>query len=207
CVQAQLAEVERRIIVTCPLRRSSMHTMTVMPYETHTWTIDDLAALPDDGQRYEIIDGVLFVSPAPIPLHQRAIRKLLIVLESACPPELEVFLSPLDYQPHQRTSVQPDLLVVRNGDMNPKNLTIAPLLAVEVLSPSSKRRDLVLKHSVYADCGVASYWVVDPEAASIRAWNLADGGYTEAGDTSGERPITLDQPYPVTVVPAQLLCR
>jgi len=181
--------------------------MSVMPREKHDWTVADLEELPDDGLRYELIDGALIVSPAPIPVHQRVIGKLFKLLEAACPPELEVFLSPLDFQPNQRTSVQPDLLVVREGDMNYKNLAVAPLLAVEVLSPSSKRRDLMLKHSVYAECGVAAYWVVDPEEVSLRAWQLVEGYYVDVGHASGEQPLTLTQPYPVTLIPAQLVRR
>lgn len=184
-----------------------MNPMSVMPREKYDWTVDDLEELPDDGLRYELIDGTLIVSPAPIPVHQRVIGKLFTLLQAACPPDLEVFLSPLDFQPNPRTSVQPDLLVVRDGDMNPKNLNVAPLLAIEVLSPSSKRRDLMLKHSVYAECGVGSYWVVDPEEVSLRAWQLVDGYYTDAGYARGEQTITLDQPYPVTIAPAQLMIR
>ncbi len=64
---------------------------------TDDWTVDDLARLPDDGLRYELVDGVLLVSPAPRPLHQRAVLELALLLREACPEDLEVFVAPLDF--------------------------------------------------------------------------------------------------------------
>ncbi|MGI8648460.1 MAG: Uma2 family endonuclease [Mycobacteriales bacterium] len=184
-----------------------MAFMTVMHRATNDWTVADLENLPNDGLQYELIDGVLIVSPAPIPLHQRAVGKLFTVLNSGCPPELEVFFAPLDFQPNFRTSVQPDVLVVRVADLGEKNLTVAPLLAVEVLSPSTRRKDLVLKRSVYQDAGVAAYWVFDPDEPSFRAWELREGQYTEAGFAAGKEKLTLNNPYPVTICPNGIITR
>ena len=177
----------------------------VMPRESRDWTVRDLEQLPDDGLQYELLDGVLLVSPAPIPRHQRAVGEMFLLLHRACPPELEVFLAPLDWQPDERTSLQPDLLVVRRDLIGEKNLTDRLELAVEVLSPSTRRKDLVLKYSKYADAGVASYWVVDPQAPSITAWDLVDGGYQPAGEAPGEQAVTRHRPSPVTVPPADLI--
>jgi Uma2 family endonuclease len=72
-----------------------MTTMTVLP-RGHTWTVDDLRNLPDDGLRYELVDGTLLVSAAPSKLHQRALGNLHVLLRAGCPAHLEVFLAPTD---------------------------------------------------------------------------------------------------------------
>ena len=87
------------------------------------WTVDDLETLPDDGLRYELLDGTLIVSPAPVPRHQRAIVRLVLLLSAACPADHEVFVAPLDWQPDRRTSLEPDLLVVRKDRIGEKNIT------------------------------------------------------------------------------------
>lgn len=80
-----------------------------------------------------------------------------------------------------------------------------PLLAVEVLSLSTRRFDLLLKRSRYEAAGCPSYWVVDPDVLSITAWELRDGGYVLTGEASGDQSLTLTTPYPITVVPGRLL--
>ncbi|MGH3095699.1 MAG: Uma2 family endonuclease [Streptosporangiales bacterium] len=178
--------------------------MTALPHEPE-WTVDDLDALPDDGLQYELLDGLLLVTPVPIPIHQGVIGNLYLVLRDACPAGLTVFLAPLDWRPDLRTSLQPDLLVVRRDEIGEKNVTYPELaLAVEVLSPSTRRKDLVLKRSKYEDAGVGSYWVVDPKEPSVQAWDLVDGRYVETGVARGAEPVTLDRPFPVTLIPADL---
>ncbi len=181
-----------------------MTSVTVMP-RGGDWTVADLADIPDDGLQYELADGVLLVSPAPRPVHQRVIGRLFQLLQAAVPPELEVFFAPLDFQPSRRTSLQPDLLVVRRSDVGELNITAPLLLAVEVLSPSTRAKDLILKHGLYRDSGVASYWVVDPLVPSLTAWQLVDGGYVEVAQVEGDQATTLTAPFEVTVTPAQLL--
>src|SRR5437762_11748064 len=75
------------------------------------WTVDDLDALPDDGLQVELFDGVLVVSPAPVPVHQDAILGMAVLVRAACPPELEVFVAALDFRPNLRNSFQPDVLL------------------------------------------------------------------------------------------------
>ena len=92
-----------------------MSVVTVLPRD-HAWTVKELATLPDDGLRYELVDGTLLVSAAPSKLRQRAVGNLYLLLRAVCPPELEVFLAPTDYQPTASRSLQPDLLVVSRDD-------------------------------------------------------------------------------------------
>jgi Uma2 family endonuclease len=181
-----------------------MVAMTVLPRD-HEWTVADLEALPEDGLRYELVDGTLLVSPAPTRLHQRCLSNLLWVLRQACPPEFEVLPAPTDFQPTMRRSLQPDVLVCRRDDPGVKALTEPLLLAVEIVSPSSRSVDLVLKRELYGQAGVASYWVVDPDVPSITVWDLDSGGFGEAIVVSGDAVLTVKLPFPMTVVPSALL--
>ncbi|MFC9690757.1 Uma2 family endonuclease [Kribbella sp. NPDC056951] len=167
----------------------------------------DLDLMPDDGRRYELIDGNLLVSPAPVPQHQRAVGGLHVLLYAACPQELEVFVAPLDVALGPDTVLQPDLLVARHADVGEKDLPVAPLLAVEVLSPSTRRFDLMLKWSRYQDAGCAAYWVVDPDTPSLIAWELRDGAYVQVAKVTGDETAYLTSPFEVSVVPANLFCR
>jgi Uma2 family endonuclease len=106
------------------------------------YTVDDLAGMPDDGRRYELLDGELLVSPAPGRLHQRAVVRLCGLLDDACPPELEVLVAPFGVRQGDKTELETDVLVARVADLNPRHLPVAPLLAVEVLSPSTTMVDL-----------------------------------------------------------------
>jgi len=182
-----------------------MTDMTVMPRESHDWTVHDLDLIPDDGLQYELLDGALLVSPAPVPSHQRAAARLYLLLAAACPPDLEVFFAPLDWRPDSRTSLQPDLLVVRKEDIGPANITAPLLLAVEVLSPSTRRKDAVYKRSKYEDSGVAGFWIVDPVIPSTTALDLVDGRYVVVGEATGDAAVTLNKPFAVTVIPSALI--
>jgi Uma2 family endonuclease len=171
------------------------------------WTVDDLDRLPDDGLQYELLDGMLLVTPAPIPVHQRAIRKLTRAIEDACPASMEVFISPLDWRPDLSTSLQPDLLVVHNEDVGPKNITAPLVLAVEVLSPSTRGKDLLLKRVKFEEKGVENYWIVDPKEPSITALQLTAGRYERVATAAGDEVAELTSPFPLRVVPAELIVR
>ena len=168
-------------------------------------TYADLEHMPDDGHRYELLDGVLIVSPAPRPLHQRAVLHLAIRLSAACPRELEVLVAPLDVVLAVDTALQPDVLVARRSDLTTKNLPAAPVLAVEVLSPSTRRIDLLLKRSRYEAAGVASYWVVDPDAPSLTVFELRAGRYGTAVEVRGAERYEASRPFVLTLTPAELV--
>jgi Uma2 family endonuclease len=184
-----------------------MAVMTGLSRDSASWTIDDLEQLPDDGQRYELLDGVLLVSPAPVVKHQAAVHSVARALDSVCPPEFVVLIAPVDWQPDRRTSFQPDVLVTPNRDLGVKNLTEPLTLAVEVLSPSTRSQDLLGKRLKYESAGVASYWVVDPEAPSVLAWDLIDGHYQVVGEAQGDQQLSLLQPFPITLSIGSLLAR
>lgn len=182
-----------------------MGVMTVIPRTGEEWTVDDLDTLPDDGLQYELLDGLLLVTPAPSLAHQRASKRLLMLLDAACPPGFEAFHAPLDWRPDPRTSLQPDLLVIRNEDAGIKNVTAPLVLAVEILSPSTRRKDQLLKRSKYEDAEVQSYWIVDPDEPSLLALNLVDGAYATAVRARGTERAILDAPFTLEVTPADLV--
>lgn len=181
-----------------------MTTMTSLPWG-RPLTRDDLDTMPDDGHRYELLDGVLLVSPAPRMLHQRAVGRVFQALSAACPPECEAFVARLDVVLAEDTVLEPDVLVGRRADFTDRDLPAPPLLVVEVLSPSTRRFDLLLKRSRFEAAGTPAYWVVDVDEPSVTAWALRDGVYVEAGHARGEQPLQLAEPFPVTVVPARLV--
>ncbi|WP_456696570.1 Uma2 family endonuclease [Aeromicrobium sp. P5_D10] len=165
----------------------------------------DLDRMPDDGHRYELIDGLLIVSPAPSPTHQRAAFKVALALHPTCPLGLEVFLAPLDVSLGDDTVVQPDVLVARSSDLTERDLSAAPVLAIEVLSPSTRGYDLLLKKDRLQRAGCAHYLVVDPEIPAITAWALHDGTYVEVASANGDQEFRVTKPFPVTAIPAALI--
>lgn len=175
------------------------------------FTVEDLERTPDDGRRYELLDGVLLVSPAPGVWHQEVALELAIRLRAACPPELHVVIAPFEWRRDRGTALQPDVLVARREALlavqGGRFLAEPPTLAVEVLSPSSRRIDRLSKLSAYEEAGVASYWLVDPdpEAPSLHALDLVDGRYVEVGCPCGEQVWQAERPFPVTVCPADLV--
>jgi Uma2 family endonuclease len=124
----------------------------------HPFTKGDLDAMPDDGNRYEIIDGALIVTPAPSWQHQGAVTAIWYRLHRACLPDMRVFVAPLDVEYAEDTVVQPDVLVVHRSDLGEHNLEGHPVLALEVLSPSTRHLDLALKRARYeaAGCPIGS---------------------------------------------------
>jgi Uma2 family endonuclease len=142
----------------------------------------DLERQPEDGRRYEIYDGEVFVVPAPVPLHQRAVRRLLRILdEYAAAHGGEVLGSPIDIVFSEYDVLQPDLVYfsAERHHLVPDKLPIrsAPDLVVEVLSPSTSDTDRGRKLQTFARFGVPEYWIVDPEAPSLEVLALAGSQY------------------------------
>ena len=165
----------------------------------------DLQSVPDDGHRYELIDGVLVVSPAPRIRHQRTLLNLVRVLDAARPPDLTLLFAPVDVVLADDTVIQPDLLVAPHDAFTDNDLPAAPLLAVEVLSPSTRGVDLLLKKERLQRAGCPHYWAVDPDVPSVVAWALVDGVYREVTHAAGPQLFEVASPFPVSLLPASLL--
>jgi Uma2 family endonuclease len=161
--------------------------------------------MPNDGHRYELIDGALLVTPAPGFAHQIVVVNLIVQLKLAMPPELCILPAPFDVVLASDTIVQPDILLAHRDAFTKRDLPGPPLLAVEVLSPSTRRIDVMLKFSRYEAAGCAAYWVVDPDTPSLIAWEMRDGAYTQVAKVVGDQEARLTSPYDVTVVPTDLI--
>ncbi len=141
------------------------------------WTYDDFRRLPEDGLRYEIIEGVLYMSPAPRTKHQKCLANLFFQLELYNQEHRAglVLFAPVDVCFSAFTTVEPDIIFVlqpRLAIVQEEKITGAPDLAVEVLSPSTAHVDRDKKSQVYAEGGVREYWIVDPEARMIEVYSL-----------------------------------
>jgi Uma2 family endonuclease len=170
------------------------------------FTVDDLEAMPDDGNRYEVIDGMLIVTPAPGWHHQEMTAAVFVDLRAACPRELRVMIAPFALQTARDSEVQPDVLVTRYVDLTPNNLPVAPLLVIETLSPSTALHDRNSKKAHYERMGVPSYWLLDPtEPGALTVFELQDGVYARVAQIVGEESYAAERPFAVTVVPARLL--
>jgi Uma2 family endonuclease len=169
-----------------------------------TW--HDLQQLPD-GLRYELVDGVLLVSPAPIFVHQRVVQNVAYLLHRAGPAGFEVLPAPVDWYVSEYTVFEPDLLVARIDDPLARRLETTPLLAVEVLSPSTRLRDLGLKRRAYEDAGLPWYWVIDPDLDEPRltVYRLEGGRCVEDAVVVGDDGYTAEEPVKVEIVPRRLV--
>ena len=176
-----------------------------MPQAVELWTAEMVRALPDDGKRYECVDGELLVSPAPGLPHQRLVGAIYTWLREylARLPVGEVVLSPADIELDQHTLVQPDVFVVPMGASGPPRSwrdIERLLLAVEVLSPSTARYDRIVKRGKYQRAGVPEYWVVELDARLVERWRPGDERpeiLTESlswHPATAAEPLTLDLP-------------
>ncbi|MGI5132539.1 Uma2 family endonuclease [Pseudonocardia sp. CA-107938] len=184
--------------------------MTALPYPLRPLTAAEYAALPDDADgRYELQEGMRVMSPRPIPVHQRCLRIVCAQLDAQLPPGLEVLPEvDIDLQlvpPDQPGTVRvPDVVVTREafdrvGREGGLLRASEVLLAIEVFSPDSYRRDARIKRGEYADAGIGHYWMIDLEdGPSLLACHLAGAfGYADHGPVRGRFATT--DPFPVEI--------
>jgi Uma2 family endonuclease len=174
---------------------------------TSGYTVAELHAMPDDGRRRELIDGMLFVSPAPGWPHQEMALALYRVLHAVCPPALHVLAAPFAVTTSLVDEVQPDVLVARFADLTRANLPAAPVMVAEVASRSTRLHDRNTKMAHYERLGVPVYWLLDPDGAgALEVFELDTGGrYVTIAGAVGDEVVEVARPFPVTVSPARLL--
>lgn len=179
-------------------------------------TFDDFLALPETNVPCEFVDGVAIVTSVPTPRHQLAATELGRILAEAAPPGLRALAAPVDWvlsrDPlHVR---QPDVTVLTGEQVRAPRLESPPLLAVEILSPTSHERDLVTKARAYAAAGLAWYWVVDPHEPAILVLRNRGrrparahpyGTFVRHARASGDEVLRLDEPFPLELRPSQLI--
>lgn len=165
------------------------------------WTTDDLDALPEDGRRRELLDGVLLVSPSPTSPHQIISGRLMVALEEHCP-DGYVVTQGVEIRVSRVRSFIPDVLVVdaTTADRGPS--CFAPhevALAVEVVSPSSQAMDRITKPALYAKAGIPAYWRVETEDTGlvVHTYRLVppDEVYSPTGRWT--EVVDVDRPFPV----------
>ncbi len=147
-------------------------------------TYEDLVKLPDDGKRYEIIDGELYVTPAPSIRHQEVVMRLLLLIGNVVRSRRlgRVFPAPADVKLGRFRVVQPDILFVKRerlSVLSPDAVEGRPDLVIEVLSPTTRNRDLGIKAKVYAEMDIPEYWTADPIAERLAVNVLVEGQYEE----------------------------
>jgi Uma2 family endonuclease len=176
-----------------------------MPARPTEWTVEMVRALPDDGNRYEVIDGELFVTPAPGVWHQSAVGELMAILRPYVREHRigHVFTAPADVVYGPRKMVQPDLFVTPPVDGTLPNTWEElgrPILAVEVISPSTAVTDRIEKRELYQRKGVPEYWIIDVDVRSVERWRVdasAAESFTETLEwrpTRAVAPLVIDLP-------------
>lgn len=143
-------------------------------------TFEDLLTTPDDGQRYEIVHGEMIATASPTPFNVLIAAEIAHVLEQFVRERKlgTLFPSHVDVRFSEHDILEPDLCFVsneRSGIIGERMLEGAPDIVIEVLSPSTRRFDLVSKRAVYTMGGVREYWIVDPETRSIRVIAIEGG--------------------------------
>ncbi|MBA3450141.1 MAG: Uma2 family endonuclease [Chloroflexia bacterium] len=176
------------------------------------WRYEDLFSLPDDGKRYEIIEGELFEMPAPSSAHQTIIMNVILLIA----PVIQamggrILVSPLDVFFEGADPVQPDIVVMLSGwtgTLYQRGPQGAPDLLIEILSPSNRGHDVLTKRALYALAGVREYWIVDPENRTIEILTLDQDAFHTASVVSGQdsviSPLLGAMTFPLAAVFARL---
>lgn len=163
-------------------------------------TYQDYAALPDDGRRYQILDGELCVTAAPGSRHQEISGNLFATLYAYVKTHGlgKVLPAPLDVILSDTSIVQPDVVFVaadRLVRVSARGIEGAPTLAIEILSPTTATLDRRRKRDLYARHGVTYYWIVDGDARTIEMYRLAGETYELLARVTGDVPVSVE-PFP-----------
>lgn len=182
-----------------------MNAMRAPELDSPPVTYEEYVRWPETNVPCEFVDGRAVVSPSPEVRHQRAVGNLYVLLASAAPAHLTVIPSPIDWILRKRPLLvrQPDLVVIDADYPHPRLLT-PPRMAVEVVSPTSRERDLVTKRAQYAAAGLDWYWLVDIDPPQILVLRRHDTGYEAHASAEGEELLSVDTPFPVALRPRDL---
>ena len=174
------ADIDDRPEVAALLATNRPSDMQPARAEPIRFTYEDYLGFPDDGRRHELVDGEHVVAPAPTRHHQELFGRLFLALGNhlAAHPLGRVYAAPIDVILSDTDVVQPDIVYVSNERSHVLGTWIhgAPDLAVEIVSPSSRRHDEVLKRRLFDRFDVREYWVVDPETETVKVYRRTEGG-------------------------------
>ena len=158
-----------------------MSDMTILPVRDEGWTVDDLDLLPEDGLRYELVDGTLRVSPPPPTPHNLTATELTVRLFAAVGPDWRV-AAPGSVLLDERNRREPDVIVLRREAARLEHTPARHvLLAVEVMSPGSVTDDRLVKPVQYARAGIPHYWRIEPKVPVLVTYALDGDTYRETG--------------------------
>ncbi len=164
------------------------------------YSYEDYLLFPDDGKRHELIDGEHLMSPTPFTTHQRVSGNLFAALYNFLKKNKigKVFSAPCDIIFSDTDIVQPDLLFIsaeHTSIITEKNIQGAPDFVIEIISPSTRKTDEVIKRKLYEQYGVGEYWVVDPELEVIKVYRRVNNRYERIAELSKEANDVLSTPY------------
>ena len=166
---------------------------------------EDLYTAPDDGNRYEILDGALVMTPAPSTDHQSVLLRLCLLLDAPAREHgMKVLPAPTAWRIGPGQVPEPDIIVASHAVITRRAVEGPPALAIEILSPGGRPRDLYEKRRIYAEGGAAWYWIVDPDIPGLNVLRLVGDVYEEEAHVSGTEAYTATEPFLVRVVPAEL---
>jgi Uma2 family endonuclease len=168
--------------------------------------LEDLIATPDDGNRYEILDDALVMTPAPNWGHQHAVATLVALLyQPARDRGLEALPAPTAWRIGPGQVPEPDVVVARSQPLTARAIDGAPALVIEVLSPSGRGRDLFEKRRIFAAGGARWYWIVDPDEPSLTVLTLTGDTYAETARVVGDETYGSEEPVAIRVTPSDLV--
>jgi Uma2 family endonuclease len=168
--------------------------------------LGDLYATPDDGNKYEILDGALVMTPPPSTLHQNASAELHVALHAAARTAgLKVLAAPVAWRIGPGQVPEPDLVVAAPEHITQRAVEGPPALVVEIVSPSGRGRDLFEKRRIYAAGRAAWYWILDPDEPTLTVLRLVGDAYEETSRVVGSEAYEAEEPLRLRVVPAALV--
>ena len=164
------------------------------PSTTIVYTYDDYLTLPDDGKRYEIIEGELYMTPAPITLHQLVSGRLFRIIDDFVRKyDLgQALYAPVDVVLSMTDVVEPDIVFVAKERFHiiaKKNIVAAPDLVIEILSESSANTDRTTKKALYEKYGVKEYWIVDPDEQTVELFVRKENEFSRVGVFAGNQTV------------------
>lgn len=154
--------------------------------EEEMFTYQDYIHFPDNGKRYQIIDGEVYMTPAPVPYHQKILWKLAELLGRFVKEDNlgEVFIAPCDVLLSDVDIVQPDIFFISTEKLaiiQDKYIEGAPNLVIEILSPYTQKLDRITKKRLYESYKVAEYWIVDTDKKTLEVLSLKGSSYKTMG--------------------------
>lgn len=170
-------------------------------------SFEEWLAMPESTLPVEVVDGVVVMSPAPRGVHQVVVENLLHLLRPQVPSGYRPGAAPRDWVLSEvpvRVR-QPDVAVVTDAQARAERLTDPPLLVVEVISPGSHESDFVHKPREYAEAGLRHLWLVDPDTPEVVVRRWDGDAWVEVARASGSTPVKVEEPFPITVTPDDLL--